>query len=761
MSDSDILKELRDRKEAAEAGWLEIRTEAEKDMAFVGGNPWTADDLKQRKDRPTVAPEEMSQYRNQVINGLMANPRGMKFSPTGNGANDKGATFYMNKARETEYRSHAALAYITAAQNAIERSYGFVKLSTRYASPRSVNQEIWIEALPDPDLILIDPDAIAPDSSDMQFAFEMAWTSQSEHKKKHGIRKDLGSYGGSHKAWVQGDKILEGAYWTISTRKRKLLLVQPPAPQQPQRMVAPQAVKQPDPMQVFEDELPALKRQYPGLKVVRELRDVDYPSVKSYFTNGIDILGTTEWPGKYIPIISCYGKVLYVPEGGMTKKKILSMTRFGRDPWKAYCYACSQQLEVLGMVPKAPLLMVEGQMDNNQLNALAESLHTAKAALTYKGTTAATGQQVLAAPVPIDYPVGQHLQSLELVKEGFRRAIQSAMGSNFLPTSAQRRNEKSGKALDKMEQSAAQGTYHFIYAYEGMIRRVGVVFEDLVDKIHDYMGDVGVIEADGKASDVRINDPDDPESVSTKGDYLCTVSSGPSSDSEREAADDFTETVVSNLKTIVEVSGPKAAAKILAHSVRMRTELGAMGEQLADIISPPEPNGKDGKPVPPEVQALHQQLEQMHAKLQEAGKAIETKQIEQQGKQQIEGMRLQSQEKIAAAKLQSEQADRETKLAVAELGAKVTRLELFLEERARLGVQAGEMLDRVHAKIEASHDRVHELNTKLMDHAHATVQADQGHDQALEQGDQSAEHGMMAAQQAADLAPEPAAGAGA
>lgn len=763
MSDSDILTEIRERKEQAEAGWLDIRKEAETDMRLVGGNPWDKNDEAQRKNRPTVAPEEMGQYFNQVINGLMANPRGMKFSPVGNGANDKGAEFYQNKARETEYRSNASMAYITAATNAIQRSYGHVRLTTRYASPRSANQEIWIEAVPDPDLILLDPEAKSPDSSDMQWAFVHSWKDQNEHKRTtKGRIKNYSDFAARHPAWVKGDKILEAEYWTITTRARKLVLIQPPAPAQPARMIAPQQVQQPAPMQVFEDEIEGLRKRFGGIQVVRSLRDVDYPEVKQYFTNGLEILGKTDWPGKYIPIVSCYGKILYVPEGGETKKKILSMTRFGRAPWKSYCYACSQQLEVLGMVPKAPLLIAKGQMDSTQLNEVKRSLHEPIAALTYNATTADTGQQILPPPMPIDYPVGQHLQALEMVKEGFRRAIQSAMGSNFLPTQAQRRNEKSGKALDKMEQAAAQGTYHFIYSFEGMIRQVGVIYEDLCDKIYDYRGQVGVIMADGKAENVDINDPDNRDAIDVRGDYLVTVSSGPSSDSEREAVDEFTETVVGNLKTVAEVSGPHAAAKVLAHSIRMRSELGAMGQQLADIIDPPEP-GKDGKPIPPEMQALMGQLKQAMQKVQQLEQAVQTKtaekQMDIQGKKEIAQMEIESKERIEQGKLQSEQADREVKLAVAELGARVDRIALMIEESQLVGARHESVRERLHDKVERAHDRVHDLNIATVSHAIDTAQADQAQDHALEQGEQGVAGALMQGQQAADLAPQQEAGA--
>jgi hypothetical protein len=83
-----ILQEMLERKAYSEANWQPIRDEAETDMRFVGGDPWDDADRKLRKNRPTIAPEEMAQYHNHVINALRANPRGMKFTPTGNGAND-------------------------------------------------------------------------------------------------------------------------------------------------------------------------------------------------------------------------------------------------------------------------------------------------------------------------------------------------------------------------------------------------------------------------------------------------------------------------------------------------------------------------------------------------------------------------------------------------------------------------------------------------------------------------------------------------
>lgn len=718
---ADLLDDLTESYEYDRNRWDPIRREAKTDMQYVSGDPWTKADKDQRKNRPTVAPEEMGQYFNQVINALRSNPRGMKFAATGNGASEKGAQFYQNKAREIEYRSHAKIAYIGAAENAIQRSYGFVSVGVRYASPRSANQELWIEGYPNPDMVLPDTDAIRPDSSDMKRCFEFQWVSQKDFIREYGKKAKITSFGefrGSHPSWIVGDRILKAKYWSIQTKPRTLLLVQPPSTVSPRALV-PNVMRPPEPLQVFKDELGTLA---PGHTVLRELREVDYPEVRWAISNGLEILDQGTWLGKYIPIVSCYGKVIYIEGDTGMERKILSMTRFGRDPWKSYCYACSQQLEVLARVPKISAKVAAGQLKGFEKD-WQEAQHIPKAFLQYHAITEATGQQILSPPEDPTYSGAAELQALELVKEGFRRAIQAAMGSNFLPTQAQRRNEKSGIALDKIEQAATQGTFHFVNSYEDMIRQVGVITEDLIDKIHDYTGDVDVIEADGKSQRVRINDPHNPEAVSTKGDYLCTVSTAPSSDSEREAAEDFTDTLVGNIQMIAGISGQKAAAAVLARSIKMRN-LGPQGDQLADLIEPPEYKTKDGQPPPAELLAAQQEIQQLKGVLQQAATEKQAKVVESQGK-------------FAIAKMQEEHEDqragleRETKITVAELGAKVTRMELFMEERDRIGAQLQATMERIHQALEATKDRVHDVNMARVGHQHALDEGQQAVDGQL------------------------------
>jgi hypothetical protein len=499
----------------------------------------------------------------------------------------------------------------------------------------------------------------------------------------------------------------------------------PGMPPRPSRPAPPRELS------VFEDEYEQIYRPR-GWRVVRPLRIVDDPTVKMSLTDGLDILHEQDWPGKYIPIVSCYGKVLYVPTGGQVKRQILSMTRFGRDPWKAYCYCCSQELEVLSMVPKSPIMAVEGQLGRHQ-QEWEESTHTPKSVLFYLMKTAQTGEAALPPPQRLDYVQGEYLQGLQVVKEAYRRAIQAAMGSNFLPTQAQTRNEKSGVALDKIDAAASQGTYHFVHAYESMIRRVGVIFEDLATHIYDYTGEVGTIGAAGEAHTTRINDPNDPEAIDTTGDYLVTVSTAPSSESERSAAEDFTQTLVQNIGMVAQLAGPKVASAIFARSVRMRN-LGPMGDDIADLIEPPEFKSQSGEPISPEVAALQGQVQHLTQLLQQAQQAAQGKLGELQSKQQIAAMQEQGDSQRA-------RDANETKLAVAALTAKYETLQnamrLFAEERARLGDQAHE---RASDAIAAAHEvrmatqtQAHDAALSSAEAAHARAEArhQTAHDVAL------------------------------
>lgn len=681
-----LLTEIRDRWDYASEQWREIKEDGSKDMLCVAGRVWEAMDpkgLQQRKStgRPFLSLDEIGQYVNQTVNDVRANPRAMKFSPTGNGANDKTAEFYGNKAREIEYRSHAQMVYTTAFENAVQRGYGFCRVTTKFAGPRTFNQDIWLEPIVNPDLVTPDPDGLKPDGSDMKYCFvhELWWVKDFQARFPNATTRDFGSdMQTSYPSWFKGDKIQIAEYWKVKSRKRTLLLFQGPAEGMP-------------PIEIFKDELPEGFEEQFG--VPDNQREVDDQSVCQYLTNGVEILEYTEWPGKYIPIAACYGKVLYLNEGAGTEKKLLSMVRLARDPYMLYCYYRTTQAELVGMTPKTPYMAYEGQLDKTQLLEIAKSLHEPVPVVLAKAQVEGTPVGTV-LPLPQRQPYTPEIAALELGAEAARRAIQAAMGGTPLPTSAQRKNEKSGKALEQIEASGQRGNFHFIDHYEDMIRHVGAIVEDLMDKVLDTARDVAVLEKDDAPKTVRINDPANPDAYPTKGDHLVTISTGPAFESEREAASDFADTLA-NI--------PAVFAQCADLIIRLKN-LGPIGDALAERLTPPEyrQQSKDGKMDPQAMLRENAELKKTLEALQQAAAAmkdaLETEQAKQQAgieKAQIDTKRALLVERMRGA----------TQIAIAKVQA-ASKLEA---EDAKAAADAAlAELENTHESIENELQREHE-----------------------------------------------------
>jgi len=752
-TDEDVLEELKDRYADATAQWGPIREEGQTDMRYVSGDPWEPDERIAREDagRPCLALDELGQYTNQTINDLRSNKRGITVTPTGNGATADTAKFRQGLIRDIEYRSNALQAYTTMAENAIQRGYGFLRIKAEYEHlDRGFDQRLVIEPVVNPDLVTPDPDHVRTDGSDLNFLF---------YEERRGIKQFLRDFPHAQtrsftpdderlsQGWVTGEQLRLAEYWTKEPGPRRELLLLKPAPAGPQN-------PQPQPIEMFRDEITGHE---PTSDQILKSRWVTPLTVTSYLTNGVEILSTTPWLGASIPWVCCYGKVIYLQNAaGRAARQLLSMIRLARDPFMLYCYYRTCQAELVGMTPKFPYFVAEGQLSAANLALLQKSLSEPVAVVEYKTKTPA--QQEGGLGPPSRQPYEPPIQSLEMGAEGARRAIQAAIGASPLPTSAQRRNEKSGVALQQMEDSAQKGSFHFVDHHDEGVMRCGAILDECIPKYYDTARATSIRDVKDQPQIVRINDPQARDQAgqpahidTTVGDHDVTISVGPKKDSEREAASDFADSIIGNPQ-IAQVIGPQKAAELLAASIRLKN-LGPIGDEMAEVISPQDKGKDDPRAAQQQTEQMKQQLEMVTKAADAMKQQIETDQVKTAGQIQIKQMDLDFQRE----KLQRES---ETKITVAELGAKVDRLQLFLEERARLGVQAADAASQ-------QHDAAHDIGMAAQEHAHALAQNQQVHDQALVQTDQQgAQQADLAAQghdqalaqgqQAAALAPPPA-----
>lgn len=667
IGDKGLLREARRRYTYGIDSWRKIREEGSKDMRYLTGDPWESKEKEARRkaNRPALAMDELNQYTNELINGVRESKRAVKVIPKGTGSHDKEAELRANMLRDIEYASQAQTAYITGLEGAVNRSYGFWKWTTEYTSdskdPSAFTQVLRIRQIQNPDNVVIDPDFKKSDASDMMWAFILDQVPRDQYKDRY-PNAQLTDFSPEHKVfapqWIKDNEVQVAEYWKVKMTKKKLLL-----------MGTPQA-----PIAMWEDELPE------GMTVKNvkpmKVRTVEQREVVQYITNGVEILEENAWVGKWIPIVPCWGKEMWVDYGQGAERVILSLVRLARDPYMLYCYLRSNEMEEAGMTPKAPFLAYAGQFDGFE----DDWQNVGKVPLAYlqvNAKTEATGDETL--PLPQRQPFLPNFAAYEVAAEAMRRGIQAAMGTSPLPTAAQRRNEKSGVALEKLDQAQARGSFHFVDNFTRALEHSGRIGNDLLDKIYDTKRDVGLRKSDDTYDVGTINDPENEESIKLSTDgHDVTISTGPSDQSQREEAQNFGDSL---LKL------PEVAPKILDLLVRLRSNLGPIGEKIAERLTPPEFMTEGKEPLSPAAAVKLQEMQKQLMAINEYAKKLE-EEIEKLSKEK-EGQFTQSESRERIVQMQEL-----TKLAIA-------------EQKLNLD-QAQQMLTRQYNEIQAMMKMVHE-----------------------------------------------------
>jgi hypothetical protein len=666
--DEALLKRIRQRFSYGMNKWRRNREEGQLNMRYVAGDPWTDKDKEARKDRPTVCPDELNQYVNQVVNTARQNPRGIKVDPAGDDATDKLAEYRENRIRAIEYACNASQVYVNGLQAAVERNIGYWKVSRAYVSDESDEQEILVLPVQNPDAVLIDPDFKELDGSDIRWAFELDKIPLDDFEidypraeKTSFQAEDFG--GDSATDWYDGKSILVASYWEIereATSKR-------------------------------------------AKRVVRQ-----------YITNGAEILKKgAEQPGPYIPIVPVFGKELWVDYTGTPERLLISLISLARDPQKALAYVMSSMIEDAGQIPKATFIGAKGQFECDSENwALINKVYFPT--IQYDPVVDAATGQVL--PPPTRVQLTPNFQSYAAGIDVCRRAIQAAMGVNALPTAAQRQNQKSGVALEKIQSEQSIGSYHLVDSYDRAIKLTGRIINCWLPEVDLGETKRPVRLADGKHRLVQINTDaavieGDHEYhfpiADDKGRYQVTISSGPSSESEKQDGREFATGLLQNQQELQFLS-PQQRTAILALGVRMM-KLGPLGDQMADIISPQNQNAQQAQ----QLSQMQQQGAAMQQQLAELNGLVQKLMLERQGKV------IEMQGKAEQVKMQED-----TKLAVAQINASKDTNESIADRE----IQVYEML----------HDSAHEVAMQATDQAHQQGMAAQAQAAASQPVSQSA-----------------------
>ena len=323
--DEKLIEEVHKRFARCEDRESETRPRWTADLKFANGDPdngfqWEEGmrNSRESEKRPYLTINKVKQHNRQITNDARQNKPCVRVYPVDDGADKKTATVFNGIIRHIEANSSADTAYDTASEFAVDAGLGYWRITTDYADDKSFDQEIYIKAVKNPLNVYLDPDIQEADGSDARFGFVFEDISKEEFEQRYPDAEALTWPMGGGTPWMTKDTIRLAEYYKIIETKDTLCLN--PATG--------------DTFMLSEVEDKEVAKEIRASKEIRK-RAVSKRSCKWYMIAGDQVLESTDWLGKYIPIVRVVGDEVEI-EGKVHRK---GHTRAMKDAQRMY--ACT------------------------------------------------------------------------------------------------------------------------------------------------------------------------------------------------------------------------------------------------------------------------------------------------------------------------------------------------------------------------------------------------------------------------------------
>ena len=626
-SASDILSTARARLDMAVSALSESREDETDDLKFYAGSPdnqwqWPADVLATRgavqgqtiNARPTLTINKLPQHVRQVTNDMRQNRPGAKVIPVDDNADIEVADIFNGLIRHIEYISDADVAYDTACENQVSYGEGYIRLLTEYCDDKTFDQDIKIGRVRNSFSVYMDPTIQDPTGSDAKWCFVTEDLTKAEFTRMYPdaapitTLQSLGVGDQSISNWLNEDTIRIADYYYIDYDTTTLNLY--PGNQSAFAGTA-------------EDKM--LKAHF-GKPV--KSRESDRAKVKYCKINGYEILEEREWAGKWIPVIRIVGNEFEV-DGRLY---VSGLVRNAKDAQRMYNYWVSQEAEMLALAPKAPFIGYGGQFEGYEDKWKTANTNNWPYLEVNPDVTDGSGS-VLPLPQRAQPPMAS--SGLLQAKSGAAEDIKSTTGQ-YNASLGMGSNERSGKAILARQREGDVGTFHYGDNLTRGVRHMARQLIDLIPKIYDTQRIARIIGEDGETKMVKIN-PDQAEPVNKivdqngiviekiynpgVGKYDVVATTGPGYATKRQEALEAMAQLLQGNPQLWAVAGDLFVKNMDWPGAQ------EMAKRFAKTIDPKLMGDSEDNPAlqaaQQQMQAMGQELGQMHQMLQDVGKTVE------------------------------------------------------------------------------------------------------------------------------------------
>lgn len=515
-SEQEFLREMRIHFDEDVGADLLNREAALEDLRFACGDQWT-DDVRLRREsarKPTLTFNRLPAFIAQIVGQRRMNETEIKIVA------DENSDAAVARVREGLVRNaqkicRADIAYDNTLQNTVICGIGNFKLRLDYRAPDVWEQDVCIDAIPDPLSVVWDRMSRDPTGRDARRCFETFVTAKNAFRKDYpwAVPAEWAttySYltDNTMNGWVTVDDVRIVAYWHMRTRPRVLALMQNGNTED----ITDRAE---DP-----DTMSQIVQREDGSPVVRE---VEMPYAQCYICSATDILeGPYELPISRVPYFRVPGWEVRVGDWGHR----WGLVRFLKDPQRLHNYWRSVVAERLMATPKATWLATQEAVAGRE-SAYRNSHLTDDPLLVWNGESGAEPKRV--EPAQIQQAL---LGEAEITSQDLKDISNIHEANLGMPS-----NEVSGAAIMARQRVSDTGTIIYHDNLNQAIQECGRTFNELIPFVYDTPRILNIVGSDGAQDKVAINDTGNPKSVDiTAGRYAVSVVTGPSYATKRMEA---------------------------------------------------------------------------------------------------------------------------------------------------------------------------------------------------------------------------------
>lgn len=594
QTDEELLAEVREFATTASSANSNMMTRIAGDLAFVGGEQYDSNDEQMMGPGRAKRVFNLTRnYCNQLINAFRQKPFGIVLSPRRSEAKDK-SIVTQGIIRGIESKCDATSAYAVAVDRQVKCGRGYVVVSTDYSDEDGWEQEIKIEGVIRPEMVIWDPwskEVAGKDATRCAFV---------EHISKAKSKEDFPDVDTSGSRSVDG--LLADTNWKTPADSVEVLTY-----------FRLKKLK----TKIYQDEEGnTLPQDQVRKNSKMKSRNTTKTSVEVIKIVSRQVVSRTEFKMTRLPVIPFLGEMI-------DRDRTIDwagLVYFAKDPAKLVNGMASLTAERIALSPKATQY-VDMRSISNYKDIWQQSNRLSLAYLPYDSTVPGS-DQVFSAPTPRDVQV--QITDVTTAQQTYQQTLGSVLGiAEAGSMAAAAANETAASVLTR-SRSGDISNFQYSDNAAKSIKAVGRVLLELIPIIYDTPRMLPV----GTAQGIQLQEIDVAELGLVASEYEVDVDAGPMAATQRKEelaaliafgtmlGPEIALSFASNIAKAADFAESDDIAEILKAVAKSKLGVGGDGEQDPEAVAALEEADKTIQNLQGQLAQTTQYLGQVQAELQ-------------------------------------------------------------------------------------------------------------------------------------------------